>query len=193
MEDNAVGQTQFAYRKRHGARDAVLYNILSWIAGLNVGCKLGVYCSDVAGAFDRVDSEILLTKLNSFGLNVNLLSVIRSWPRNRTGFVIVNGKQSVPMGLFNMVFQGTVWGPSLWNAFFGDCVCAISRCGFEAVIYADDCNAFRRFFPDTCRTIRFKTLCWTAKLLCMLGGARIEKPSTRQRRYYDHLNGQRLW
>ena len=70
---------------------------------------------------------------------------MRSWLKNRTGFVIVNGKQSDPMGLFNMVFQGTVWGPSLWNAFFGDCVCAISRCGFEAVIYADDCNAFRLF------------------------------------------------
>ena len=44
-----------------------------------------------------------------------------------------------------MAFQGTVWGPTLWNAFFRDCVCAIDGCGFEAVIYADDCNAFRVF------------------------------------------------
>ena len=63
LEDNAFGQAQFAYRKRNGARDAVLYYVLSWIAGINVGCKIGVYCSDVAGAFDRVDSEVLLTKL----------------------------------------------------------------------------------------------------------------------------------
>ena len=73
------------------------------------------------------------------------LFVIRSWLRNRTGFVIVNGKQSDPMGLFNRVFQGKEWGSSLWNAFFGDCVCAISRCGFEVIIYADDCNAFHLF------------------------------------------------
>ncbi len=145
LEVSAFGSAQFAYRKRHGARDAVLYYALPWIAGLNEGNKIGVYCSDVAGAFDRVDAERLMKKLESFNLNAKLLRVIRSWLRNRSGFVIVNGQKSNPVQLRDMVFQGTVWGPSLWNAFFGDCVCAISVCGFEAVIYADDCNAFRVF------------------------------------------------
>ena len=84
-------------------------------------------------------------KLELFGLNEKLLKVIRSWFRQRQGFVIVSGEKSSPMPLSNMVFQGTVWGPPLWNAFFGDCICAISCCGFEAVMYADDCNAFRCF------------------------------------------------
>ena len=57
----------------------------------------------------------------------------------------MNGKKSNPMRLCNMVFQGTVWVPTRWNAFVGDCVCAIAACGFEAVICADDCNAFRLF------------------------------------------------
>ena len=72
LEDRAFGHAQFAYRKRHGARDAVLYYVRTWIATLNVGNEISVYCSDVAGAFDRVDSEILLTKLEWFGLNVKL-------------------------------------------------------------------------------------------------------------------------
>ena len=29
--------------------------------------------------------------------------------------------------------------------FFCDCVCAIKCCGFEVVIYADDCNAFKSY------------------------------------------------
>ena len=145
LEDRAFGQAQFAYRKRHGARDAVLYYVLSWIAEMNVGNKVGIYCSDVSGAFDRVDSVLLLRKLESFGLNAKLVSVIRSWLKQRQGFVIVNGEKSAPMRLADMVFQGTVWRPTLWNVYFGDCVCAISCCGFEAVIYADDCNAFRAF------------------------------------------------
>ena len=49
------------------------------------------------------------------------------------------------MTLRNMVFQGTVWGPSLWNAFFGDCVFSIHGCGFEIVICADDCNSFKSY------------------------------------------------
>ena len=145
LENRAFGVAQFAYRKGHGARDAVLYYVLSWIAALNEGCKVGVYCSDVSGAFDRVDADLLLRKLASFGFNAVLLRVIRSWLRERAGFVIVSGEKSRPMRLRDMVFQGTVWGPSLWNAFFGDCVCAIRGCSFDVVIYADDCNAFKRY------------------------------------------------
>ena len=114
LEDRAFGAAQFAYRKQHGARDAILYYVLSWIAALNDGCKVGVYCSDVAGAFDRVDSELLLRKLASFSLNVRLLRIIRSWLRERKGYVIVSGEKSRPMSLRDMVFQGTVWGPSLF-------------------------------------------------------------------------------
>ena len=35
LEQLAVGATQFAYRKEHGARDAVLYYVLSWVDDLN--------------------------------------------------------------------------------------------------------------------------------------------------------------
>ena len=141
----AFGPSQFAYRKLHGARDAVLLYVLSWISALNDGKRIGMYCSDVQGAFDRVDAKVLMRKLQSFGINAKLLAVIESWLRDRSGFVIVGGRKSQRMTLRNMVFQGTVWGSTLWNAFFGDCVCAIHDCDFEVVIYADDCNAFRGF------------------------------------------------
>ena len=126
LEDRAFGHAQFAYRKKHGARDAVLFYVLSWIAGLNEGNKIGIYCSDVSGAFDRVDSELLLRKLESFGLNAKLISVIRSWLQQRQGFVKVNGEKSDPTRLIDMVFQGTVWGPTLWNAFVDDASCVCS-------------------------------------------------------------------
>eukprot|EP00972_Heterocapsa_arctica_P056509 8339461-Heterocapsa_arctica.AAC.1 len=44
-----------------------------------------------------------------------------------------------------MVFQGTVWGPPLWNAFFEDARVPINACGFNEIVYADDLNAFRPF------------------------------------------------
>ena len=59
----AFGTSQFAYRKYHGARDAVLYVTLVWLLAFAHGRKVGIYCSDVSSAFDRVDSEILLAKL----------------------------------------------------------------------------------------------------------------------------------
>ena len=144
-EERAFGHAQFAYRQRDVARDAVLYYVFFWIEGLNEGNTICIYCSDVSGAFDGVDSDPLMKKLESFGLNVKLIRVIRSWLRHRTGFVKVRGDKSEAMHLSYMVYQRTVWGPPLWNAFFRDCICSISRCGFEVVVYADDCNAFRFF------------------------------------------------
>ena len=145
LESDAFGASQFAYRKKHGSRDAVALYVLSWISFMDSGFKTGVYCSDVSGAFDRVSADRLMQKLSSLNLNQRMLSVIRSWLRDRQGFVIVNGRQSKPMELRNMVFQGTVFGPTLWNAYFGDCVCAVQGCGFQVVIYADDCNAFKPY------------------------------------------------
>lgn len=145
LEEHAFGVAQFAYRKQHGARDAVALYVLSWIFALNFGYKTGVYCSDVHGAFDRVDADRLMQKLSSLKLNRKLLSVIRSWLRDRQGYVIVSSKRSSPIALRNMVYQGTVWGPALWNAYFGDCVCAVHNCGFQVVIFADDCNAYKAY------------------------------------------------
>ena len=56
--------------------------------------SVGVYLSDVSGAFDKVDAELLMSKLTSFGLNKRLLAVIRSWLRDRDGYVIVSCESS---------------------------------------------------------------------------------------------------
>ena len=59
----AYGPHQFAYKKEHGARDALLFMMLSWIVALNAGKKVAVYCADVSGAFDKVEAERLVKKL----------------------------------------------------------------------------------------------------------------------------------
>ena len=43
----------------------------------------------------------------------------------------------------NMIYQGTVLGPPLWNAFFSDSCMAVRATGFEEIVYADDLNAIR--------------------------------------------------
>ena len=44
-----------------------------------------------------------------------------------------------------MVFQGTVFGPPLWNTFFEDAAEAIHELLYSEVVYADDLNAYREF------------------------------------------------
>jgi hypothetical protein len=43
------------------------------------------------------------------------------------------------------VFQGTVLGPPLWNAFFADARRALLKHGYDETVFADDLNAWKTF------------------------------------------------
>ena len=47
--------------------------------------------------------------------------------------------------LNNSVYQGTTWGPPLWNHYYADAKHAIHDANFIESIFADDLNAFRGF------------------------------------------------
>ena len=46
------------------------------------------------------------------------------------------------LALVSMFFQGTVRGPQLWNALFGDAQVPVRKQGFEGIAYADDFTGY---------------------------------------------------
>ena len=112
-EVGAFGNNLFAYLPKRGARDALAFVILTWILEWCCGNKIAVYCSDVSGAFDKVKADILLRKLNCYGVESSVLAVLGSWLEARHANIIVEGQKSKTMMLDNMVYQGTVFGPPL--------------------------------------------------------------------------------
>ena len=74
-----------------------------------------------------------------------MVALAESWLQQRTAHVVVEGQFSDKMVLKNMVFQGTVLGPTLWNLFYEDARRAIHETGFEEIVYADDLNGFKEF------------------------------------------------
>ncbi len=145
----SFGPHQFAYTKERGSRDAIAFMTLSWIYGFNEGKQFGVYCSDVSGAFDRVKRERLVAKLRAKGIHETFVRILDSWLQARRARVVVGGAQGADMELTDMIYQGTVWGPWLWNIFYEDSRLAINKALFQEIVYADDLNAFREFFLRT--------------------------------------------
>ena len=82
--------------------------------------NVGIFLSDISGAFDRVSRELLLEKLQRTGLDVQLLRFIGAYLSPRTAKVVIKGQASDAFALQDMIFQGTVLGPSFWNIFFRD-------------------------------------------------------------------------
>ena len=150
LQDKGMfGENQFAYLTERGARDALAFVVLTWILGWTRKMKFAIYCSDVSGAFDRVKADRLILKLTKFGVHSSVLAVLESWLEAREANVVVEGQMSKIMELLDMVYQGTVWGPPLWNAFYGDARTAVHKCGFTEVVFADDLNAFKEYSAST--------------------------------------------
>ena len=63
----ASGKSQWGFRAGHSCRDLVALLTAEWILHLHAGRKVGVYLSDISGAFDRVETEMLLQKLGQQG------------------------------------------------------------------------------------------------------------------------------
>ena len=158
-ETCAFGRTQWAFQKKIGCKDLICVLVAKWLLAMQERKKIGLYLSDISGAFDRVHRPRLLRKLRRAGLNEKFLALFADVLDIREAVVVVGGVSSRRYVLENMVFQGTVLGPILWNLFFADvseAVVAID--GFDDTKFADDLSASKEFPVETENDVILKEL-----------------------------------
>ena len=83
----------------------------------------------------------MIGKLSRLGLPDTFLDFLNSFLLTREGVVTVEGAKSEAMILSDMVFQGTVLGPMLWNSFFGDVAIEVPEGQQIMNLFADDLTA----------------------------------------------------
>ena len=97
------GTSQFAYSSDHSSRDALLFMVCSWLLAFASHDRVGLYCSDVSGAFDNVCRNLLIRKLNGY-FHGSLSYTLSSWLASRKANICVNGKMSNQLKMMNMIF-----------------------------------------------------------------------------------------
>ena len=97
-----------------------------------------MHLSEISDAFDKVSRTLLLGKLSQLGVPDIFIDFLNDYLLPREGLVRVASALSESMALADMVFQGTVLGPTLWNAFFGDVASFVPEGNQEINLFADD-------------------------------------------------------
>ena len=130
-------ESQYGFRSGHNTTHAALdfiRNIEDVIESRQYA--IGVFC-DLSKAFDTLNHDILLKKLEHYGIRDTALTWFTSYLNNRSQFVELNGHKSENLPLPTGVPQGSILGPLLFLLYINDLP---SAADLKYVIFADDSN-----------------------------------------------------
>ena len=105
--------------------------IESWKVKLNNGSKVGVLIMDLPKAFDSLNHDLLMEKLEAYVLDNNAVSFMRSYLTNRLQRCKINNSFSG----WAKISAGVPQGPLLSNIFIND-ILFLQKC--DLANYADD-------------------------------------------------------
>ena len=140
QSQNIINPNQFGFRQSHSTSHAVNHSVKIIDDALRKKKHvLGIFI-DLSKAFDTIDHDTLLVKLNRYGIRSNALNLIKSYLSRRTQYTEVLGEKSDSLTVEYGVPQGSVLGPLLFLLYIND-ISRASKLG-TFIMFADDTNIF---------------------------------------------------
>lgn len=175
---------QSGFRANHSCESALQYVCTTWRREMNEGKVVLSVFVDLQRAFETIDRDILIKKLQLYGINNSALDWIKDYLMNRYQMTRVGGNVSSRIEITWGVPQGSVLGPLLFIIYVNDIYRALKNSFVN--LFADDtliCVAGKDFreivdtLNDELRTL-YDWLCQnklklnTSKTKCMVIGSK---------------------
>ena len=137
-ENEVIYNCQFGFRQSHSTIHAVQTAITSVVSSLNDSRQsMGIFV-DFSKAFDTIKHEILLSKLNHYGIRDIALELICDYLSNRKQFVFYdNDCYSILSDISIGVPQGSVLGPLFFMVYVNDIISCMDDSS-KIILFADE-------------------------------------------------------
>ena len=109
-----------AYRSTYNTQHVLLRLIEQWRACLDDNKVVGGILMDLSKAFDCLPHDLLIAKLEAYGLGRSSLLLLLSYLKDRKQSVKIKGIRSLFQLIKSGVPQGSILGPILFNIFMND-------------------------------------------------------------------------
>ena len=118
--DQSFSKLQCGFRKGFSAEQCLIYMIEKWGTYVDIGGHGNPLLTDLSKAFYCIDYQLLIAKLNAYGVDTNSLYFLASYLEKRKQRTKVNGSYSNFDDNFSGVPKGSILAPiCICDLFFG--------------------------------------------------------------------------
>ena len=125
-----------AFRTSYGCQTTLLRIVEDWKEALDKNMFVGAILMDLSKAFDCLPHDLIIKKLNAYGVSDSSCRLMASYLSNRTQRVKIGSVVSSWAEIMKGVPQGSILGPLIFNIFINDIFYFITQC--KLYNYADD-------------------------------------------------------
>ena len=143
MNNKLLDDRQFGFRSPHSTARALGKSTDYWLINIDNDKLNSVIFQDIKKAFDRVNHDILLQKLEYYGIKGNELIFFQSYLENRIQTCNVNGHMSSCKPISYGIPQGSVPGPLLFILYMNDLNSCVKET--DITMYVDDTSPYKAF------------------------------------------------
>ncbi len=147
--NNLLEKHQSAYKQFHGTETALIKVQNDILRKMDKKHAVFLVLLDLSAAFDTIDHNILLSRMESSGVIGPPLKWISSYLSDRSQSVSIGSTLSTPANLLFGVPQGSVLGPLFFTIYSSPIADIVRTHGLDVHKYADDTQLYLSFNVNT--------------------------------------------
>ena len=146
VNKNILPLEQSGFRKNHSTATTLLKVSNDVATAMDKSLVTILVLLDYSKAFDAINHDLLLAKLQYYGFNRTTISWFKNYLSDRVQYVQLNDVSSSLLDVQRGVPQGSILGPLLFTIFTSDLPSMLHHCSVQ--LYADDTQLYLSMPPS---------------------------------------------